>query len=185
MQTNDSIEPKTNTLHSRLKHNMPLTLGSEQSVMLYKRYFTRADNALYMSTKVLRFQRRSEEAQKNASLIDALILQFLSEIENTTSTLNQAYLSSRPAGSDSFAYENNVQFQAACSTHHSVKLLNVYEKLDNLMGLCDALEIIGQLPPDSAGKLVDSWVHRFRQFCSQINEIRTQSFPSKKTKKAE
>ena len=98
MQTNDSIEPKTNTLHSRLKHNMPLTLGSEQSVMLYKRYFTRADNALYMSTKVLRFQRRSEEAQKNASLIDALILQFLSEIENTTSTLNQAYLSSALPG---------------------------------------------------------------------------------------
>lgn len=185
MQTTELAEPKTTTLHSRLKHDMPLTLGSEQSVMLYRRYFTRADNALYMSTKVLRMQRRLEEAQKNASMIDSLILQFLSEIESTTATLNQAYQANRPAGCESFAYENNAQFQAACSTHHSVKLLNVYEKLDRLMGLCDALEIIGQLPPDSAGKLVDSWVHRFRQFCSKINEIRTLSFPSKKAKAAE
>ena len=46
------IEPK----HSRLKHPMPLTLGSEQSVKLYKRYFERSDNALYAATKVLQLQ---------------------------------------------------------------------------------------------------------------------------------
>lgn len=184
MQTIDSLEPKSAPLHSRLKHNMPLTLGSEQSILLFKRYFPRADNAFYMITKVLKIQRRSEEATKNASIIDALMLQFLNEIESTTSTLNQAYQSNRPVDCDPFTYENNAQFQAACSTHFSVKLLNIYEKLDHLMGLCEALEIIGQLPPDSSEKLIDSWVRRFRQFCTHINELRAQSFPVKKAKKA-
>lgn len=165
-------------VRSRPRHLMPVTLGSESSVMLFKRYFSRADNAFYMSTKVVRLQRREELARKNSSLIDALLEQFLSEIETTAATLDQTYQAARPQNAAPFAYEQNTSFQAACSSHYSVKLLNVYEKLDRLVGLCDALEIIGAITAENAEKLVDSWVRRFRQFSSQVNEIRAQSFPS-------
>ena len=175
--------PAPQKIHSRLKHNLPLSLGSEYSTRLFHRYFERMDDAFYMSTKVLRFQRRDDEANVNDRLLDEMLKQFQNDVENTLSSLTHTYSADKTLSSESFAYDHTTEFQAACSTHISVRLLNIYEKLDHLLALCDALEIIGLLSPDSAHKLMQSWVRRFRQFCTQVNEVKRNCFPARQPSK--
>ena len=75
------------------------------------------------------------------------------------------------------SYDHTQTIQAKASSSFSLRAINLFAILDELIATTELLEINNLISPEMSDKTAKSWCHAFRKFANQIREIRSRSFP--------
>ena len=168
---------KTGKEHSRPFFTQSLTLRTCQAQKLFERTFDKLNSQLYAATKVLRLQNRTKEARENETAIENLFLAFGKELNDTMSQVRETLKDRLGQNVPALSYDHTQTIQAKASSSFSLRAINLFAILDELIATTELLEINNLISPEMSDKTAKSWCHAFRKFANQIREIRSRSFP--------
>ena len=163
--------------HSRPFFTQSLTLRTCQTQKLFERTFDKLNSQLYAATKVLRLQNRTKEARENEAAIESLFQAFGKELNNTITQVRETLKDRLGNEVPVLAYDHSLTIQAKASSSFSLRAINLFAILDELIAATELLEINNLISPEMSDKTAKSWCHAFRKFANQIREIRSRSFP--------
>ena len=171
--------------HSRPFFAQSLTLRTCQAQKLFERTFDKLNSQLYAATKVLRLQNRTREARENETAIENLFLAFGKELNDTMSQVRETLKDRLGQDVPVLSYDHTQTIQAKASSSFSLRAINLFAILDELIATTELLEINNLISPEMSDKTAKSWCHAFRKFANQIREIRSRSFPRSSEESAE
>lgn len=163
--------------HSRPFFTQSLTLRTCQTQKLFERTFDKLNSQLYAATKVLRLQNRTKEARENEAAIESLFQAFGKELNNTITQVRETLKDRLGNEVPVLAYDHSLTIPAKASSSFSLRAINLFAILDELIAATELLEINNLISPEMSDKTAKSWCHAFRKFANQIREIRSRSFP--------
>ena len=163
--------------HSRPFFTQSLTLRTCQTQKLFERTFDKLNSQLYAATKVLRLQNRTKEARENEAAIESLFQAFGKELNNTMTQVRETLKDRLGNDVPVLAYDHTLTIEAKASSSFSLRAINLFAILDELIATTELLEINNLISPEMSDKTAKSWCHAFRKFANQIREIRSRSFP--------
>lgn len=163
--------------HSRPFFTQSLTLRTCQTQKLFERTFDKLNSQLYAATKVLRLQNRTKEARENEALIESLFSAFSTELNATLSQMKETLKDRIGEEVRALSYDHTLTIEAKASSSFSLRALNLFSILDELIATAELLEISNLISPEMSDKTAKSWCYAFRKFANQIREIRSRSFP--------
>lgn len=171
--------------HSRPFFTQSLTLRTCQTQKLFERTFDKLNSQLYAATKVLRLQNRTKEARENEAAIESLFQAFGKELNDTMTQVRETLKDRLGQDVPVLAYDHTLNIQAKASSSFSLRAINLFAILDELIATTELLEINNLISPEMSDKTAKSWCHAFRKFANQIREIRSRSFPKSSEEIAE
>ena len=163
--------------HSRPFFTQSLTLRNCQTQKTFERTFDKLNSQLYAATKVLRLQNRTKEARENEADIENLFLAFGKELNDTMTQVRETLKDRLGQDVPVLAYDHTLTIQAKASSSFSLRAINLFAILDELIATTELLEINNLISPEMSDKTAKSWCYAFRKFANQIREIRSRSFP--------
>ncbi len=176
---------KTGKEHSRPFFTQSLTLRTCQAQKLFERTFDKLNSQLYAATKVLRLQNRTKEARENEAAIENLFLAFGKELNDTMTQVRETLKERLGQDVPALAYDHTLTIEAKASSSFSLRVINLFAILDELIATTELLEINNLISSEMSDKTAKSWCHAFRKFANQIREIRSRSFPKASEENAE
>ena len=171
--------------HSRPFLSRSLTLRTCQAQKLFEKTFDKLNSQLYAATKVLRLQNRTKEARENEALIESLFSAFSTELNATLSQMKETLKDRMGEEVPVLSYGHTLTIEAKASSSFSLRALNLFSILDELIATAELLEISNLISPEMSDKTAKSWCYAFRKFVNQIREIRSRSFPKSSEETAE
>lgn len=171
--------------HSRPFFTQSLTLRTCQTQKLFERTFDKLNSQLYAATKVLRLQNRTKEARENEAAIENLFFAFGKELNDTMTQVRETLKERLGQDVPALAYDHTLTIEAKASSSFSLRVINLFAILDELIATTELLEINNLISPEMSDKTAKSWCHAFRKFANQIREIRSRSFPKSSEETAE
>lgn len=163
--------------HSRPFLSRSLTLRTCQTQKLFEKTFDKLNSQLYAATKVLRLQNRTKEARENEALIENLFSAFSTELNATLSQMKDTLKDRMGEEVPVLSYDHTLTIEAKASSSFSLRALNLFSILDELIATAELMEISNLISPEMSDKTAKSWCYTFRKFVNQIREIRSRSFP--------
>ena len=151
--------------HSRPFFTQSLTLRTCQTQKLFERTFDKLNSQLYAATKVLRLQNRTKEARENEAAIESLFQAFGKELNNTMTQVRETLKDRLGNEVPVLAYDHSLTIQAKASSSFSLRAINLFAILDELIIPKDIYEIRNLI------------ISRYSKRGRQIREIRSRSFP--------
>mgnify|MGYP001289033278 CR=1 FL=1 len=175
--SSEDRDVKTAKEHSRPFLSRSLTLRTCQTQKLFEKTFDKLNSQLYAATKVLRLQNRTKEARENEALIENLFSAFSTELNATLSQMKDTLKDRMGEEVPVLSYDHTLTIEAKASSSFSLRALNLFSILDELIATAELMEISNLISPEMSDKTAKSWCYTFRKFVNQIREIRSRSFP--------
>lgn len=175
--SSEDRDVKTAKEHSRPFLSRSLTLRTCQTQKLFEKTFDKLNSQLYAATKVLRLQNRTKEARENEALIEDLFSAFSTELNATLSQMKDTLKDRMGEEVPVLSYDHTLTIEAKASSSFSLRTLNLFSILDELIATAELMEISNLISPEMSDKTAKSWCYTFRKFVNQIREIRSRSFP--------
>lgn len=110
-------------------------------------------------------------------LLRAFFQAFGKELNNTMTQVRETLKDRLGNEVPVLAYDHSLTIQAKASSSFSLRAINLFAILDELIAATELLEINNLISPEMSDKTAKSWCHAFRKFANQIREIRSRSFP--------
>lgn len=149
-------QPKKSAF-SRGMVSVTVTLRHHATQRLVRRHFDQIDHSLYVSTKVLREERRDEEAQQIEQVVVTTLEQFEQEVVGMTNKMvgSEKMLGSHfKVGSPSFDQE--AEMSVNCSTGLATRILNIAWTVDCMLAETLSVKLLPNLK--FGGLWRSSWV---------------------------
>jgi hypothetical protein len=150
-----------------------VTLHSDQAQQLLEHSFSRANQALYAATRMLRAQNKVREAREAEKQIDVLFDGFSGAINSTILGMEECLKAKSGQGAITLpVYDHRRGFEIAIRTVYSQRLINLFQRLDYLIALSDALELQAVCSPDECDNTTKSWCRQFRKLLQAVHAVR-------------
>lgn len=163
--------PKKKSLLSRISCEQEITLNHHLAQRLFKRFYAQADHSLFVSTKVLREERRDEEAAR----IESAALSLCDKIEASLTQAADTFMTKATEARvqvNAGQSDQVVTQQATYSTGCSLRVLDLFYRLDRLLMLIEVLGLHNLCSAEEANSLVRYWHSEFRHFLIAIISVR-------------
>ena len=156
--------------------SVTVTLRHHATQRLVRRHFDQIDHSLYVSTKVLREERRDEEAQQIEQVVVTTLEQFEQEVVGMTNKMagSEKMLGSHfKVGSPSFDQEAEISVN--CSTGLATRILTVVWTVDCMLAEIDRLEVISAISSTEAFSIQRLWIAKLRSLFNALKQVRNRS----------
>lgn len=164
-------EQKPKSSFSRISFSLDLTLSHHMAQRIHRRYFDTVDHVLFVSTKVLRAQKRDDEAQQIEDAARALCDKVETDIKAATDRVDQK-LEEAHAPLTLGRSDKSLVVKTDFSTGVSLRILDLLSRLDNLFLKIEALEAFNICSPAESSQLLRFWGNEFRHFLLALFAVR-------------
>lgn len=150
-----------------------VTLHSDQAQQLLEHSFTRVNQALYAATRMLRAQNKTQEARVAEKQINVLFDSFSEAINSTILSMEDCLKAKSGQNAITLpAYDHKRTFEIAIRTVYSQRLVNLFQRLDYLIALSDAMELQAVCSQDECDNTTKSWCRQFRKLMQAVHAVR-------------
>ena len=161
---------------SRISFEQNIVLQHHVSQRIHKRFYARLDHALFVSTKILRAQRRNEEASQietaARNLCDAMQANLTQAAAQFAATSRSAHVT-EVAGISDKAISQSAEF----STSFSLRVLDLFHRFDQLLIQIESLELHNVCSPEECSRVIHFWNGEFRHFLAALISLRNSNQP--------
>jgi len=156
---------------TRISFNHDLMLSHHMAQRIHKRFFDTVDHALFVSTKVLRAQKRDDEARQIEDAARALCDKVETGIKAATERIDKRLLDAGVPSIQGHS-DKSIAIKAEFSTGVSLRILDLLSRLDNLFLKIEALEAFNACSPTESSQLLRFWSSEFRHFLTALLVVR-------------
>lgn len=155
----------------RISH---IELKTNAVQIVFEHTYTRANNALFASTKGLRRRGKIATAKTAENTLSDMFDTFSTELSEALLKLQETVQDKVPEAMRRLVYNHVREFDVPASNGYSSRLINLTLQLDLLVCTVDLLEINGVLTPSAADQTTQSWIKRYRRFANAIQTLRVE-----------
>ena len=168
-----------NSSFSRISFAHDLVLSHHLSQRIYKRFFDIVDHTLFVSTKVLRAQKRDDEAMRIEVAARELCDKVETDIKAASNQIAKRLASANAPTAQGHS-DKALTIKADFSTGVSLRILDLFSRLDALFMQIESLDIFNVCPSTECSQLLRFWSGEFRHFLSALLVIRNKLITSQK-----
>ncbi len=166
-----SCSAKSSSSFSKGAASLRVPISHRLPQKLVARHFARLDHAFYVSTKVLREQRRTSEAQAVEKQLDTLFSTFSDELAVASTDIRSTKAKIQAVNISEVKYDGFRELSVSVSTSFSTRLLFIIKSFDDYLVELDQLELSLCIAPEVCEEVVYQWRTKMLAFLSALSHV--------------